>query len=382
MARTTFSITYYCRQSKTNKQGVAPLEMCININQNRLFINLPTKLSPKAFNRKRKPAEIDDLLNLYRSKVSNIISQLLIEGIPITANCIREYMRTGGTKSITIEQLCDEYLRIIKKRVGKTMVPQVYKRYELVRDFLFEILTPTKEVSTVNNADMVNIYHILKNRFMPSTSAGYMVKIKTIFHYAIDNNWIKINPFNGIKVDRGTPNVEFLTVDELDKIKHLDLSDYERLDRVRDLLLFQASVGTAYCDLVNFDVSRIIELEGVFVYNGDRQKTGIQFTTVILPWGLKILDKYNGRLPIISNQKYNSYLKEIQRLAGIETVITSHLLRKTYAHTLLNNGVNISVVAKCLGHTNTIITQKTYARPVDTFVASEVGKMLKQWEKE
>ena len=262
------------------------------------------------------------------------------------------------------------------------MVPQVYKRYELVRDFLFEILTPTKEVSTVNNADMVNIYHILKNRFMPSTSAGYMVKIKTIFHYAIDNNWIKINPFNGIKVDRGTPNVEFLTVDELDKIKHLDLSDYERLDRVRDLLLFQASVGTAYCDLVNFDVSRIIELEGVFVYNGDRQKTGIQFTTVILPWGLKILDKYNGRLPIISNQKYNSYLKEIQRLAGIETVITSHLLRKTYAHTLLNNGVNISVVAKCLGHTNTIITQKTYARPVDTFVASEVGKMLKQWEKE
>ena len=113
MARTTFSITYYCRQSKTNKQGVAPLEMCININQNRLFINLPTKLSPKAFNRKRKPAEIDDLLNLYRSKVSNIISQLLIDGIPITANCIREYMRTGGTKSITVEHHYQTILLLI-----------------------------------------------------------------------------------------------------------------------------------------------------------------------------------------------------------------------------------------------------------------------------
>jgi site-specific recombinase XerD len=95
---------------------------------------------------------------------------------------------------------------------------------------------------------------------------------------------------------------------------------------------------------------------------------------------LKILEKYDGRLPIISNQKYNTYLKEIQKLARIETVITSHLLRKTYAHTLLNNGVNISVVAKCLGHTNTIITQRTYARPTDTFVASEVGKMIKHFE--
>ena len=43
----------------------------------------------------------------------------------------------------------------------------------------------------------------------------------------------------------------------MEKIKRLDLTDYERLERVRDLLLFQASVGTAYCDLVNFDVNSL-----------------------------------------------------------------------------------------------------------------------------
>jgi integrase len=145
-------------------------------------------------------------------------------------------------------------------------------------------------------------------------------------------------------------------------------------------LLFQASVGTAYCDLANFSVEKIVKVGDVYVYSDKRQKTGIKFSAVILPMGLRILDKYQGKLPIISNQKYNSYLKEIQRLAGIDTVITSHLLRKTYAHTLLNNGVNISVVAKCLGHTNTIITQKTYARPTDLFVANEVSKMIKLFD--
>lgn len=318
----------------------------------------------------------------YKVKISEIISQLLNEGVPITANCIREYMRTGGTKSITVEYLCEEYLSKLKKRVGKNLTPQVYKRYILVKDFLYEVLRPEKELCAIANADMVRIYDILKDRFMSSTSAGYMVKIKTYFSYAIDNGWMKINPFHGIKVDKGIPNVEFLSAEELTKIKNLDLSDYERLERVRDLLLFQASVGTAYCDLVNFDVNKIVNVDGVFIYSDKRQKTGVQYTAVILPMGMSILKKYNGRLPIISNQKYNSYLKEIQQLAGIKTVITSHLLRKTYAHTLLNNGVNISVVAKCLGHTNTIITQRTYARPTDMFVVSEVGKMLKQWEKE
>ena len=119
MPRTTFSITYYCRKSKQNRHGEAPLEMCININQDRLFINLPTKLSPKIFNKRRKPTEIEELLNLYRVKVSDIISQFIQEGVPITSNSIREYMRTGGTKSITIEVLCKEYFDILYKMLKK-----------------------------------------------------------------------------------------------------------------------------------------------------------------------------------------------------------------------------------------------------------------------
>lgn len=154
------------------------------------------------------------------------------------------------------------------------------------------------------------------------------------------------------------------------------MEDIERLDKVRDLMLFQASTGVAYADLVSFDSSKIEIINNVPTYSSCRQKTKIEFTTVILPLGMQILKKYNGCLPLISNQKYNSYLKEIQKLANVRTVITTHLLRKTYAHHLLNNGVRIETVAKALGHSNTIITQKTYAKTIASTVAKEIGNLI------
>ena len=100
MQRTTFSITYYCRDSKKNKQGQAPLEMCININQERLFVNLPTKLSPKVFRKRRKPVEIEELLTQYRVKVSEINSSTmeskLIEGHFFAVEVIDVDAYTGG----------------------------------------------------------------------------------------------------------------------------------------------------------------------------------------------------------------------------------------------------------------------------------------------
>ena len=203
-----------------------------------------------------------------------------------------------------------------------------------------------------------------------------MVKIKAIFYYAIDNGMMKINPCNSIKINKGAVRVEYLTSDDINKIKGLNLADFDRLDRVRDLMLFQMSVGVAYCDLVNFNSNEIEIINNIPTYTSNRQKTGVEFTSVILPMGMQILKKYDGQLPVISNQKYNAYLKDIQKLANVKTNITTHLLRKTYAHTLLNNGVNISAVAKCLGHTTTQITQRCYCRPSTEFVVNEMSKLM------
>lgn len=374
--RVTCSFTFYCRESKKTKQGLSPLEMSIVINGDRLFLNLPVKFSPKDFNKKRKPVEIENIITQYRVKTNEIIGELMQQGKPITAETLREYLRTGGVKTYTINTLVDDYMDNLKKtRLGISMKQGVFEKYILVAQFLKGEIG-NRELCSITNGDIIKIYNVLKSKYLLSTSAGYMVKIKSMFYYAMDNGYMKINPCNSIKINKGAVRVEYLTNEDINKIKGLNLADFDRLDRVRDLMLFQLSVGVAYCDLVTFDSSRIEVINNVPTYTSNRQKTGVEFTSVIMPMGMQILKKYDGQLPVISNQKYNAYLKDIQRLAGVKTNITTHLLRKTYAHTLLNNGVNISAVAKCLGHTTTQITQRCYCKPSTEFVVNEMSKLM------
>ena len=64
-------------------------------------------------------------------------------------------------------------------------------------------------------------------------------------------------------------------------------------------------------------------------------------------------------MPTLSNQKYNSYLKELAIRAKILKNLTSHLARHTFATTItLNEGVPpLEVVSKMLGHSDTKTTQ-------------------------
>lgn len=55
-------------------------------------------------------------------------------------------------------------------------------------------------------------------------------------------------------------------------------------------------------------------------------------------------------LPIPTNQKVNAYLKELADICGIQTQITFHIARLTFASTvMLDNGVPIDSVSKMLG---------------------------------
>lgn len=372
--RTTFNISFYCRESKKNREGLSPLEMSININGERLFINLPSRFKPSEFNKKRKPSYIQETIDNYRIKVNDVVNDLLRNNLPITSTTLREYFRTGGVKPYTVEDLWKEYLSLLSIRVGVSMKETVYRKYELSRDLCYEIIGKDRQLSTITNGDMIRFYDTLKRRFMASTAAGYFTKTKTVFTYAIDNGKMSINPFNGIKIDKIHTTISYLSENEIEALKTVEL-DNDRLNKARDLLLFQYSIGTAYIDMINFNPSKIVynEETNTYLYTAKRKKTGIQFTTVILPIGIEILHKYNNQLPYISNQKLNQYAKEIQRAADIRTTITTHICRKTYAQTMLSHGVRMETVAKLLGHSTIQTTQKLYCEVNKDIIATEVA---------
>src|SRR5205085_968020 len=107
----------------------------------------------------------------------------------------------------------------------------------------------------------------------------------------------------------------------------------------------------------------------------------------LLPPALKILDKYednirslsDGRVfPTVSNQKVNSYLKEIADLCGITKKVTFHIARHTFATTVtLSNGVPIETVSKILGHTK-ITTTQIYAKVVERKLKDDMNALKKK----
>ena len=75
-------------------------------------------------------------------------------------------------------------------------------------------------------------------------------------------------------------------------------------------------------------------------------------------------------------KKFNSYLKEITALVGIDKKLTHHIARKTFATTvLLLNGVSMEVVSELLGHSKITVTQDSYAKVVKQKVSDEIGKL-------
>jgi site-specific recombinase XerD len=112
------------------------------------------------------------------------------------------------------------------------------------------------------------------------------------------------------------------------------------------------------------------------MYVGRRGKTKQEYTFLLLPQALAILERYNFHLPIMSNQKYNEYIKVLAVMAGINKPVSSHWARHTGATMLLNSGVGMEVVSKVLGHSTTRITRQIYAKLLDDTIADEMSKML------
>jgi|SRR5665213_2281992 len=101
----------------------------------------------------------------------------------------------------------------------------------------------------------------------------------------------------------------------------------------------------------------------------------------LLPAALEIINRFEEHpqwkdkdrvLPVLSNQKMNSYLKEIADACGINKNLTYHIARHTFATTVtLSNGVPIETVSKMLGHRN-IKTTQHYAKILDKKISEDM----------
>jgi len=203
---------------------------------------------------------------------------------------------------------------------------------------------------------------------------NYHRHLNSVILDAINEGYMNKNPYKNICIDKGRDIKSLekcLTPEEFHKLKTAKMPTGS-LEKVRDVFVFQTYTCMSYSDLSEFDSKRIQKVKGMSVYVSSRVKTNKPFTIPLLSQALDILHKYNGELPIISNAKYNVYLKVVAQSSGIDKPLSTHWARHTGATLLLNEGIPMQIVSKICGHSSTKITEQVYAKLLDETVVDAI----------
>ena len=210
-------------------------------------------------------------------------------------------------------------------------------------------------------------------------------RFRKIVRIAISEGIIYKDPFMDYKVKHIKKEIVFLNTEELSILENHRFKA-ERLQIVADMFIFCCYTGLAYTEMANMEEKHIIRgFDGNNWIKIMREKTQKVVSIPILPKSTNIIEKYqdkrkNGKLlPVLSNQKFNSYLKEIADIVGIEKNLTHHIARKTFATTvLLYNDVPMEIVSELLGHSKLSVTQEHYAKVVQKKVSEHMQKLQKK----
>ncbi len=206
-------------------------------------------------------------------------------------------------------------------------------------------------------------------------------RFKAMTDWLIKENHISDNPFS--KVEKVEPkkinNKVKLTIEQIQAIENLELEKGSQLWHVKNYFLYSFyNAGIRFGDLCTLYWRNLVD--GRLVY--EMRKTGGKKNIRQLAPMQKILDRYrvptskpgdyifpllkkNYRDPIelrkiisSKNARVNKLLKTLAKKAGIESSISFHVSRHTWAHYALKKGMDLYSISKALGHADLKITEE------------------------
>jgi len=365
-----------------------PVYLIFWYNQIRIKISTGERLHPNNWNKNtNKARETKDF-----AEGSNINTTLESHKVNVL-NAVRDHIQTNGiiiqdklkaelTKVIrppveqeqepmTFFKAIEEYIRISNK------APRTKLNYNVALDNLKEYQKTVKEPITFEsiNIDFYEEYmnFLTHTKGYAKNTIGTRVKnLKVFMNYANDKGYTNNQGHRHLKFRKVEETAEtiYLTDKEITSLYHLDLSKNKKLDRVRDLFIIGCYTGLRFSDLSQITPDKITN-------TGTRLriktiKTGETVVIPLHPAIREILKKYDNKLPrVISNQKFNDYLKDLGEQAELKEkvsiahtvkgfqvsttfnkwqLITVHTARRSFATNMYLAGVPSISIMKITGH--------------------------------
>ncbi len=396
---TNYSLLFYLKKPKNYVSGPKPIYMRITVGGLPKEVSAGRECEPSKWNSKANRAkgtiETVKILNSYLdtlvTKVSGIHTAMVVAGEEITAESIKLRFQGKDIKRKNFLDVFREHNNQMEALLGNGFKPNTLKGYKTSLSHVGGYLEKQYRSQDIYTRKIDHAFVTGYEFFLRSTmgcsavsAAKYMKHLRKIIKICISHRWITDDPFAFYKIKAKAKEKEFLTDAELRRIEKKEFK-IPRLVHVRDIFVFCCYTGLSYADVKKLKWTDIAEgVDGKLWIFTSREKTATSSNIPLLPKALEIIERYrdyppcaakDGVLPVLSNQKMNSYLKEIADLCEITKELTFHKSRHTFATSVtLANSVPIETVSKMLGHTD-IKTTQHYAKLLDNRVAVDMGRL-------
>lgn len=397
MDRKLFSVLFFIKRTKLRKNGEAPIVVRITYGSQSAEIQISRTVPVTQWSQNRscstgrdkQAAETNAFIEMVRVKLYKIHQELERTGGFYNVRTIKDMYMGKGVQDRTLYSTFKEHNDRCRELIGVDYELITIRRYDNCLKYLMVVVEQQYRKEDIRlceiNAELVrNFEYYLKveRGCQQNTVIRYMKCFKKIINLAIANEWMTRNPFAGIKFQAKEVIKEVLTKEEIERIMVKEF-EMEHLEYVRDVFIFCIFTGLAYTDVNNLRQEHLTtDNSGDVWIRKAREKTENMCNIPLLKIPQTILEKYKDHpiqqktgslLPVTSNQKMNSYLKEIATRCNIKKRLTTHTARYTYASVVcLANGVAMENVAKMLGHSDIRMTQH-YAKVMDTSIKKDMA---------
>ncbi len=398
MITNTLKTLFLLQKVRTNKKGKAPIRCRITYLGIRKIFSTGLFINPNNWNNVLQQAILSDVehtqiniqLSLIKQEINQAFLFLQVQKDEFDVDDIYLKYKGEDTKPAkSLMEVFELHNSRMKMLIGKEYTKSTHSKFIEAKQHIEEFLYHTTRKRNIKLDDLslkflqdFDFYLKTENNFKQITINKSIQRLSKIIKLAIAEGFLVTNPFLLYKPKKVINNITYLTPEELHSLENHVFSQ-KRLEQVRDMFVFCCYTGLPYQEMASLEAKHIVKkFDDKFWIDMFRQKTKKQFSLPLLPKAIEILDKYKNDkelLPIISNQKFNSYIKEVAEIIGIEKKLTHHIARKTFATTiLLYNDVPIEVVSELLGHSKISTTQEHYAKVVQKKVSEQIINLIKK----
>lgn len=382
--KNSFSVKTVLRTDKPLINGKYPLYYLVIFNSQNLKLSAKFSLPLSEWDKEKNYPKgngnsiLKKKLQQEESKINNILLNIDLSGKPMTKELIKDMYRKKNLKKdfyYYFDEICKKKFLIIEKG---TQSPYILLRKQLKE---YNANLNLEEINRIFILDF--LHHLRTNKKTGDSAIRTRLKcFSAVLNELLKNDIIDKNPCTNIEKPKENQVDEYLTSEEIEKIRRADLNQgllTNGLNLTRNLFLFSCYTGLRYSDVINLKKENIIDDKKIVIeMKKTKRKVEVylnkQAKVLLIKSGYKRKLSNENIFKKRSNVSVNRDLKKIAISAKINKKLTFHIARHSFGSAHAKDGTQPYYIMKLMGHSD-IRTTSRYVNS-DEKILSNVMKSI------